>query len=116
MAFDIKDLRYEQQQRMLRGTSRVVGGDPYQLRIYVPDGFDAKRVEWMDGHSATTKTDENLLTVDLQWSSSNDVAWGGVLLTIVGFHGAGQSRAVRLPVEFGQKPKKAHRQSRFEES
>jgi hypothetical protein len=75
MAFDIKDLRYEQQQRMLRGTSRVVAGDPYQLRIYVPDGFDAKRVELTDGLSAATKTDQNLLTVDFQSSSSSDVAW-----------------------------------------
>ncbi len=39
MAFDIKDLAYDGQQRMLRGISRAVAGDPYQLRIYIPDGF-----------------------------------------------------------------------------
>jgi hypothetical protein len=38
MAFDIEDLAYDGGQRMLRGTSRAVAGDPYQLRIYVPEG------------------------------------------------------------------------------
>ena len=42
MAFDIKDLAYDGQQRMLRGVSRAVAGDPYQLRIYVPDGFSGE--------------------------------------------------------------------------
>src|SRR5665811_1756437 len=37
MAFDIKDLAYDGGQRMLRGVSRAVAGDPYQLRLYVPD-------------------------------------------------------------------------------
>ena len=49
MAFDIKDMAYDGGQRMLRGTSRAVAGDPYQLRIYVPDGFSAKRVELSRG-------------------------------------------------------------------
>ena len=53
MAFDIKDLAYDGQQRMLRGTSRAVAGDPYQLRIYVPEGFTAKRVELSDGIAAS---------------------------------------------------------------
>ena len=42
MAFDIKDLAWDGQQRVLRGTSRAVAGDPYQLRIYVPDGYAGK--------------------------------------------------------------------------
>ena len=45
MAFDIKDLAYDGQQRMLRGVSRAVTGDPCQLRICVPDGFSGKRLE-----------------------------------------------------------------------
>ena len=49
MAFDIKDLAYDGGQRMMRGVSRAVAGDPYQLRIYVPDGFTAKRVEVSGG-------------------------------------------------------------------
>lgn len=75
MAFDIKDLSYDGPQRMLRGISRAVAGDPYQLRIYVPDGFDAKRVELTEGLTAAMKTDQNLLTVDVKSSSGNDVQW-----------------------------------------
>jgi len=52
MAFDIKDLAWDGGQRMLRGVSRAVAGDPYQLRIYVPEGFTAKRVELSGGLTA----------------------------------------------------------------
>ena len=75
MAFDIKDLAYDSQQRMLRGISRAVAGDPYQLRIYIPDGFTAKRVELSDGIAATMKTDGNLLTVDFTAPTGKDVEW-----------------------------------------
>jgi len=75
MAFDIKDLAYDSQQRMIKGTSRAVAGDPYQLRIYVPDGFTAKRAEISDGIAATMKTDGNLLMVDFTTTTGKDVDW-----------------------------------------
>jgi hypothetical protein len=75
MAFDIKDLAYDGGQRMLRGVSRAVAGDPYQLRIYVPDGFSAKRVELSEGLTGKMATDGNLLTVDYTSSTGKDVEW-----------------------------------------
>ena len=75
MAFDIKDLAYDGGQRMLRGVSRAVAGDPYQLRLYVPDGFAAKRVEVSGGLTAKMATDGPLLTVDYTASTGNDVEW-----------------------------------------
>ena len=60
---------------MLRGISRAVAGDPYQLRIYVPDGFTARRVELSDGIAATMKTDGNLLMVDFTTLTGKDVDW-----------------------------------------
>jgi hypothetical protein len=75
MAVDIKDLSYDGQQRILRGISRAVAGDPYQLRIYVPDGFSVKRVELTDGMTAIMKTDGNLLTVDYKSSTGKDIEW-----------------------------------------
>jgi hypothetical protein len=75
MAFDIKDLAYDKQQRMLRGVSRMVTGDPYQLRIYLPEGFSAKRVELSNGLTATMRTVGNLLTVDYKSSTDKDVEW-----------------------------------------
>ena len=75
MAFDIKDLAYDGPQRVLRGVSRAVAGDPYQLRIYVPDGFAAKRVELSGGLTSKMATNGDLLTVDYTSSSSTDVEW-----------------------------------------
>jgi hypothetical protein len=75
MAFDLKDLAYDGQQRVLRGVSRAVAGDPYQLRIYVPEGFTAKRVELSGGLLAKMAANGNLMTVDLTSSTGNDVEW-----------------------------------------
>ena len=76
MAFDLKDLEYDDQRRMLRGVSRAVAGDPYSLRIYLPDGFSAKSVKLPDGMpGATMRTDANLLMVEFTASTGKDVEW-----------------------------------------
>jgi hypothetical protein len=75
MAFDIKDLAYDASERVLRGASRAVAGDPYQLRIYLPEGFAAQRVELSDGIVPRMATSEHLLTVDLTSSTGKDVDW-----------------------------------------
>jgi hypothetical protein len=75
MAFDIKDMAYEGGQRMLRGVSRAVANDPYQLRFYVPEGFTAKRVELSGGLTGKMATEGRLLTVDYTASTGNDVEW-----------------------------------------
>jgi hypothetical protein len=75
MAFDIKDLAYDAPQRALRGTSRAVAGDPYQLRIWLPDGFTAQSVSLSGDLVSTMKTDGRLLTVDFTSPSGRDVDW-----------------------------------------
>jgi hypothetical protein len=75
MAFDIKDLAYDSARRTLRGVSRAVAGDPYQLRVYAPDGFTAQRVELSDNLAATMRTDGNLLMVDFTTTTGKDVEW-----------------------------------------
>jgi hypothetical protein len=75
MSFDIKDMAYDASQKVLRGTSRAVAGDPYQLRIYVPDGFTAKGIELSDNLTGTMKTEGNLLTVDFTTATGKDVDW-----------------------------------------
>ena len=52
-----------------------MAGDPYQLRIYVPDGFTAKRVELSGGLTGKLATAGALLTVDYTASAGNDVEW-----------------------------------------
>ncbi len=75
MAFDIKDLAYDAHTRVLHGLSRAVAGDPYQLRIYVPEGFSAKRVELSGGLTATMSTDGPLLRVNTTPTRGDDVEW-----------------------------------------
>jgi len=75
MAFDIKTLDYNGKQKVLKGVSRAVAGDPYQLRIYVPEGFSVKRAVLSDGLKASINTDGNLLTVDYNSSTGKDVEW-----------------------------------------
>ena len=75
MAFDIKDLAYDGGLRMLRGVSRAVAGDLYQLRIYVPEGLSGKRVELSEGLAAIVKTNGNLPTVDYTSNMGEDVEW-----------------------------------------
>jgi len=75
MAFDIRDLGYDDGQRVLQGVSRAVAGDPYQLRIYVPEGFSAKRVELSGGLAATMTAEGPLLKVDTTPATGDDVGW-----------------------------------------
>jgi hypothetical protein len=75
MAFDIKTMAYDGPQKMLGGTSRAVANDPYQLRIYLPEGFSAKRVELSGGLTGTMNTEGNLLTVDFKAAVGDDVNW-----------------------------------------
>lgn len=75
MAVDIKDFSYDVSQRTLRGVSRAVADDPYQLRIYVPEGFSVKQVVLPEGLKGTLKTEGNLLTVDFKSLTGNDVDW-----------------------------------------
>lgn len=75
MAVDIKDLAYDVPQRTLRGVSRAVARDTYQLRIYVPADFTAKRVELTEGLEPTMKIEGNLLTIDYVSLTGKDVEW-----------------------------------------
>ena len=73
MAVDIRDLRYGG--RVLRGVSRAVPGDPYQLRFYIPSGFQAKSVRLSGGLIGDLKTEGNLTTVDFVTDDDKDVEW-----------------------------------------
>ena len=75
MAFDIKDLSYDNKQQTLKGISRAVTEDPCQLPIYAPEGFIAKRVELSEGIESTMKAEGNLLTVDYISPTGKDVEW-----------------------------------------
>ena len=75
MAFDIKDITYDNKKKTLRGVSRTVAGDPYQLRFFVPEGFVVKKVKLTNKLQAAFKTEGNLLTVDYNSPTGTDVEW-----------------------------------------
>jgi hypothetical protein len=75
MAFDIRRLTWDGTQSRLSGISRAISGDPYQLRIYLPNGYRFERVALPSGLNAKPAVDGNLLTVDYTMSTDDDVAW-----------------------------------------
>jgi len=75
MAVDIKNVVWNEARRELRGVSRAVSGDPYQLRVYVPPGYQFDRVEVPAGLTAKPSMEGNLLNVDFTTSTGDDVPW-----------------------------------------
>jgi hypothetical protein len=75
MAFDVKSVVWDDAAKQLRGISRAVSGDPYQLRIYIPDAYHFDSVDLPHDLKATTTTDGSLLIVDYTTSADNDVSW-----------------------------------------
>ncbi|NOZ22103.1 MAG: hypothetical protein GXP25_13565 [Planctomycetes bacterium] len=74
MAYDILDLKWDAATRSLRGTSKVVGKDPYQLRIFVPEGYTFSGAQAQDIEAESSK-DGPLLTIDFTSPESRDVNW-----------------------------------------
>jgi hypothetical protein len=75
MAFDIKNMVYDQKSKALIGLSRAVSGDPYQLSIYVPEGYRLDRVEVPAGLKVETKMDDRLLMINFTTDNEDDVEW-----------------------------------------
>jgi hypothetical protein len=74
MAYDIMDLKWEDATRTLSGVSRVVQDDPYELRVFLPEGYAL--AEAQAAHlTVETKTDEPLLLARFTSPASQDVAW-----------------------------------------
>lgn len=74
MAVDILDCRWDDSERVLRGRSRVIAGDRYQLRIHVPQGFRPAEAV-VGGAAAKTTMHGPILRVDVPEAVAGDVAW-----------------------------------------
>jgi len=77
---DVTDERWDTQHRTLSGRSRVVAGDPYELRITCPPGWKAPRASAaaVDGGRdipAVGRQEGDLLRVRIDSSESRDVEW-----------------------------------------
>ncbi len=74
MAFDVKFLVWDDAEMQLRGISRAVSGAPYQLRIYIPDGYHFDSVDLANDLKATTISDGSLMIVQYATSTDDDVS------------------------------------------
>jgi hypothetical protein len=75
MANDILDLAWNGPTRTLSGVSKIVPGDPYELRIHLPDGFKEERMELADGLTAETTRAGKILKVRCTPASWKNLEW-----------------------------------------
>jgi hypothetical protein len=78
---DLLAEKWDEASGTLSGTSRVVGGDPYELRAVVPTGEKSWQVEKAElseapeGVKATQKQDGPMVRVTIESPKSADVKW-----------------------------------------
>jgi hypothetical protein len=73
---DVLDEKWDGASKTLSGRSKIVGGDPYELRVVLPDkNWRAAAVEISGGGAApVTQTDE-LVRATIQSATSGEVGW-----------------------------------------
>lgn len=71
---DIKKEAWNPDKQVLSGTSEVVKGDKYELRIIVPEGTDIKRVQCNAG-KATTQKEGKLMRVSFVPKKTEVINW-----------------------------------------
>ena len=74
MAYDVLALKWDAATATLSGTSKVVGNDPYQLRVFVPQGYALAQTTAEDLPAKTARVGP-ILTVDLRPAVDRDLAW-----------------------------------------
>ena len=80
---DVVQEKWTAQRRELSGISRVVGGDPYELRIVLlstkgewkPAGVEVSAEDRAAGVTAVMKQERGLLRVNLESRQSREVNW-----------------------------------------
>ncbi len=74
MAYDVMDLKWDGQARTLAGTSKVVGGDSYELRVYVPAEYRLVEAS-APGLEVESHQDGELCGVSWKSPENRDVSW-----------------------------------------
>ncbi len=74
---DVQEEKWDSKTRTLSGTSRVVGNDPYELRVALPAAGDWKelRAEADGAEVKTGKADADGVRITLATTDSRDVSW-----------------------------------------
>ncbi|VGO15375.1 Alpha-galactosidase [Pontiella desulfatans] len=74
---DVVSETWNAKAKTLSGTSQVVAGDPYELRITCPDGCKAKKIEVSDNAATTSNIEQsgNLVRVIITPSNTRRLDW-----------------------------------------
>jgi len=70
---DLVDVIWESNR--MSGTSRIVGGDDYELFISIPPGYSFDRIECAGAAVLKTQRDGTVLLISLKSDQSREVAW-----------------------------------------
>lgn len=72
---DLVDVKWNAKRQELTGRSRVVAGDPYELRVWVPEGYRVAHCTSSAGDAAPQSPQPNLSTLRLSNPTTADVRW-----------------------------------------
>jgi len=78
---DVTELAWDNQKQTLAGVSKVVGGDPYELRIYAPDGLrqvikaQVSQADIASGATIAAKQTGPDVRITVQSPQSRDIRW-----------------------------------------
>ncbi|HEY2082802.1 MAG TPA: hypothetical protein VGI88_08450, partial [Verrucomicrobiae bacterium] len=73
---DVMDEKWNSESKTLTGRSKIVGSDPYELRIVLPDkNWNAATAEVSGGATAAFTQNENLVRTTIQSAKSGEVSW-----------------------------------------
>jgi len=73
---DVLDEKWDGATKTLSGRSKIVGGDPYELRVVLPDSnWNARAVSASGSATTSLKQDGTLVRATIQSAESGEVNW-----------------------------------------
>jgi len=73
---DVIEEKWDNTSKTLSGRSKIVGGDPYELRIVLPDKkWTATAVEASDGATSAFTQSDDLIRATIHSATSEEVGW-----------------------------------------
>ncbi len=76
---DLVDLKWKK--GFLTGRSRVVGGDPYEIILFVPDGYELRSFDCRGAEAGKPMAAGRLVTLAIRPSASGEVDWSAEFTT-----------------------------------
>jgi len=74
-AFDLLSLTWDENSKTLAGVSKMVAGDPYEIVLYVPDGYEVSNEGNKKLNRDLKKEGMNLWVIQFNPGTTGEVAW-----------------------------------------